>query len=47
VGVSGLTIYGWEKGRNKPRNSCLEKLAAIRGLRQRTAHAKLELLNKS
>jgi len=41
VGVSGLTIYNWEKGKNKPRAAQLEALAAVRGLGKREAAAKL------
>jgi DNA-binding transcriptional regulator YiaG len=41
VGVSGLTIYNWEKGKNKPRAAQLEALAAVRGLGKREAMAKL------
>jgi DNA-binding transcriptional regulator YiaG len=32
VGVSGLTIYNWEKGSSRPRAAQLEKLAEVRKL---------------
>jgi len=41
VGVSGLTIYNWEKGQNKPRAAQLEKLAEVRGLGKREAIARI------
>lgn len=41
VGVSGLTIYNWEKGQNKPRAAQLEALAAVRGLGMREAVARI------
>ena len=41
VGVSGLTIYNWEKGRSKPRRAQLEALAGVRGMGRREALAKL------
>ena len=44
IGVSPLTIYGWEKGKSKPRAKHLPALAAIRGLGKREARVKLELL---
>lgn len=42
VGVSGLTIYNWEKGKNKPRAAQVEKLAGVRGLGRREALSRLE-----
>jgi DNA-binding transcriptional regulator YiaG len=44
VGVSSLTIYNWEHGRNRPRTAQLAALVAARGLGRREALAKLELL---
>jgi len=44
VGVSGLTIYNWEKEKSKPRQSQLPKIAAIRGIGRREALKRLELL---
>ena len=37
VGVSGLTIYHWEKGKSRPRQAQLEALAGVRGLGVREA----------
>ena len=37
VGVSGLTIYNWEKGRTSPRQAQLEKWLAVRGIGKRKA----------
>ncbi len=42
VGVSGLTIYNWEKGKTRPQQAQLEKLAAVRGLGKREAWTRLE-----
>ena len=41
VGVSGLTIYNWEKGKTRPRASQMEKLAAVRGLGKREVAKRL------
>jgi DNA-binding transcriptional regulator YiaG len=41
VGVSGHTIYTWEKGQNKPRAAQLEALASVRGLGKREAIARI------
>ena len=41
VGVAGLTIYNWEKGRSKPQAKQLAALAAVRGLGQREAIARI------
>ena len=37
VGVAGLTIYNWEKGKSRPRQAQLEALAAVRALGVREA----------
>jgi len=42
--VSGLTIYNWEKEKSKPRKSQLPKLQDVRGIGQREALKRLELL---
>jgi DNA-binding transcriptional regulator YiaG len=44
VGVSGLTIYNWERGKSRPRREQLASLVALRGIGKRQAQAKLELL---
>jgi DNA-binding XRE family transcriptional regulator len=41
VGVSGLTIYHWEGGKTKPRQSQIGKLAAVRGIGKREASQRL------
>ena len=42
VGVSGLTIYNWERGKSRPRQAQLIALAEVRGMGKREAVAKLE-----
>ena len=42
VGVTGQTIYKWERGTARPRESQLTALASIRGLGKREAVARLE-----
>lgn len=44
VGVSGLTIYSWEKGKSRPRAKQLAGWAKVRGLGKRAALTRLELL---
>src|SRR5205809_1007147 len=44
VGVSALSIYGWEKGKSKPRKHHLPKLAALRALGKKEVRVKLELM---
>ncbi len=44
VGVSALTIYNWEHGKNRPRRAQLAALAAVRGIGKREAAATLESL---
>lgn len=46
VGVSGLTIYSWEKGTSRPRKSLLPVLASIRKMGKKEAHARLEQMSK-
>ena len=44
VGVSPLSIYGWEKGKAKPRKQHLPALAGLRGLGKREVRLKLETM---
>ena len=44
VGVAGLTVYNWEKGKSKPRDKQLAAWAAVRGIGKREALRRLELL---
>ncbi len=44
VGVAGLTIYNWEKGKSKPRDKQLAAWANVRGIGKREAFRRLELL---
>jgi DNA-binding transcriptional regulator YiaG len=44
IGVTGQSIYMWERGQTKPRKSQLAKLAGIRGIGKREALKRLELL---
>ena len=46
AGVSGLSIYNWEKGKAKPRKEQVATLAALRGMSKREATARLEQLSK-
>ncbi len=46
VGVSPLTIYNWEKGRSRPRQSRLEAWGAIRKLAKREAWKRLEEMER-
>ena len=46
VGVSGLTIYSWEKGTSRPRKTVLPVLASIRAMGKKEAQARLEQLSK-
>ncbi len=41
VGVSAQTIYHWEKGLSRPRNSQLAEIAAVRKLGKREVSARL------
>jgi len=41
VGVSGQTIYLWEQGKTRPRQSQFESLIAVRGIGRREALAQL------
>ena len=41
VGVSGLTIYSWERGNRRPRKERLAALVAVREMGRREALAKL------
>jgi DNA-binding XRE family transcriptional regulator len=45
VGVSGLTIYKWEKGETRPRAKQLPAIAAVRGLGKREAKERLAALD--
>jgi len=44
VGVTAQTIYNWEQGKSKPRESQLAALVTLRGLGKREALKRLELL---
>ena len=44
VGVAGLTIYNWEKGKSKPKDKQLAAWAKTRGIGKREAWRRLELL---
>ena len=41
VGVSGLSIYKWENGKTRPRQSQIAALAAVRGMSKKEALARL------
>ena len=42
VGVSPLSIYNWEGGKTRPRDSAIEQLSAVRGMGKREAQRALE-----
>jgi DNA-binding transcriptional regulator YiaG len=42
VGVSGLTIYHWERGKSRPRPKQLPLIAQVRALGKREAQRRLE-----
>ena len=42
VGVSGITIYNWEKGKSRPREKQAQALAAVRGIGKKEAGTRLE-----
>jgi DNA-binding transcriptional regulator YiaG len=46
VGVSGQTVYGWEKGLSRPRKNQLPILASLRQMGKKEAQARLEQVNK-
>jgi len=44
IGVSGLSIYNWEQGKARPRESSIAALMTIRGIGKRKAVQRLEEL---
>jgi DNA-binding transcriptional regulator YiaG len=44
IGVSGLTVYSWERGNRRPRKERLAALVAVREMGRREALAKLEAM---
>lgn len=42
IGVSGLSIYNWEQGKARPRESSIAALNSIRGIGKREAAKRLE-----
>ena len=46
VGITGHTVYSWEKGLSRPRKTQLPVLASIRQMGKREVHARLEQLSK-
>lgn len=47
LGVSSQTIYLWEHGKSRPRESQLKKLVEIRGIGKREARQRLEAAENS
>lgn len=45
AGVSGQSIYNWETGKSKPRQTQIAALAALRGIGKREALRRLEALS--
>jgi DNA-binding transcriptional regulator YiaG len=46
IGVTGQTVYGWEKGTSRPRKTLLPVLASIRDMGKKEAKARLEQMSK-
>ena len=46
IGVSGLSIYNWESGKARPRESNIAALTTIKGIGKREAAKRLEALAK-
>ena len=46
IGVTGHTIYKWERGVSRPRRAQLTALASVRGLGKREALARLEQMRE-
>ena len=46
IGVSGLSVYNWEQGKARPRESNIAALMTIRGIGKREAAKRLEALAK-
>lgn len=44
--ASALSVYKWEDGKVKPRDTALAKIAAVRGLQKREAKRRLEQLRQ-
>ena len=44
IGVSGLSVYNWEQGKARPRESSIAALMTIRGIGKREAAKRLEAL---
>ena len=47
VGVSGLSIYNWEQGKARPRESSIDALLKIRGIGKREAANRLQAIGES
>ena len=47
VGVSGLSIYNWEQGKARPRESSIEALLKIRRIGKREAASRLQAIGES
>ena len=47
LGVSSLSVYNWESGKVRPRQSQLQAIASLRNLGKREARARLEQLAES
>jgi DNA-binding transcriptional regulator YiaG len=44
IGASGLSVYNWEKGKVRPRDSHLPAIAALRKMGKKEAAARLQAL---
>lgn len=47
IGVSGLTVYQWERGKTRPRKGALARLVAVRDIGRREALRRLEMLERA
>ena len=46
LGVSGLSVYKWESGSTRPRQAQVAARAALRGMTQKEAQARLAVLGE-
>lgn len=44
IGASGLSVYKWEQGKNRPREKNIQAISAIRSIGKKEAVARLEQL---
>lgn len=47
LGVTGQTVYNWERGQARPRQEQLAKIASLRRMGKREARGLLEQMNRA